>query len=123
MKTILVIIITLVPVSGIFAATHSLCGDPPPVVNETLKGELNGKANFLSKFIGNANLKGKIEASRIEIFSKYPNANKVILDHYLLYQTCVILMQDKSLTTKEKLKELRKMNGEFKEASEKKSLE
>ena len=94
-----------------------LCGDPPPVDNPSLKGELDGGANFLSKFIGEAKLKGNIEVKREEIFSKYPNADKLVVDHYMLYQTCVLLMNDESLSTSQKLEELRDMRREFESVS------
>ena len=102
----------IVPVQG-FAQGASICGDPPPVANESLKGEILGKAQFLSKHLGDAQLGGKIETSRTEIFSKYPDAEKSRANAYYEYQVCVLLMNDKRMTTKEKLDELRKIRQEF----------
>src|SRR6185312_11976406 len=51
------------------------CGDPPRVDDQSLKGDLEGKAKFLSSLVGDANLKGQIESARTDIFSKYPNAS------------------------------------------------
>ena len=114
----LFMIAALIVVQPTLAETFAyLCGDPPPVDSRTLKGELNGQASFLSRFIGDAQLKGKIETSRKEVFSKYPNADKLVVDHYLLFQTCVILMNDNSLNTPQKLEELRKTRREFKDVS------
>ncbi|HHC6556648.1 TPA: hypothetical protein ACN36H_003142 [Vibrio parahaemolyticus] len=113
---LLAIVIVFSPAS--FAEPMAyLCGDPPPVDSSSLKGELNGKASFLSRFIGDAELKGKIETSREDVFSKYPNADKLVVDHYLLFQTCVIIMNDTSLDTSQKLEELRKTRREFKDVS------
>jgi hypothetical protein len=39
------------------------CSDPPRVDDQMLKGDLEGKAKFLSSLVGNANLKGQIEAT------------------------------------------------------------
>jgi hypothetical protein len=50
-------------------AQVAVCGDPPPVANEALKGEIEEKTQLLSRFIGHASLAGRIEASRQEIFS------------------------------------------------------
>ncbi|MGH0036981.1 MAG: hypothetical protein ACQGVK_18290 [Myxococcota bacterium] len=93
-----------------------LCGDPPPVADESLAGELSSKAKVLSRFLGDAELSGKIKTSRSEVFSRYPNADRVVVDHYLLYQTCLILTRDKGLSTTQKLEELRKMRREFQTA-------
>jgi len=45
------------------------CGDPLRVDDQTLKGDLEDKAKFLSSLVGNANLKGQIEASVIPLIS------------------------------------------------------
>ena len=90
-----------------------LCGDSPPVADSSLKGDIEGKAKLLSKLLGDASLRGEIEISRKEIFSKYPNADRLVIDYYLLYQACLILMQDETLDITEKLKELRAMRIEF----------
>jgi hypothetical protein len=105
-------VLLIVPVQG-FAQEASVCGGPPPVANESLKGEILGKAQFLSKYLGDAQLGGKIETSRTEIFSKYPDAEKSRANAYYEYQVCVLLMNDRRMTTKEKLDELRKIRQLF----------
>lgn len=87
------------------------CGDPPPVQDETLKGEIAGKAQFLSRFLGDAALTGKIETARSEIFSKYPYGERS--NAYFQYQVCILLMQDTSMSTIQKLDELKKIQREF----------
>lgn len=105
------ILFVLAPTYG--SADTFLCGDPPPLSDDKLSGELKSKAQFLSRFLGDAQLEGNIESTRTEVLSKYPNADRVIADQYLLYQTCVMLMKDDSLPTTQKLEELRKMRREF----------
>ena len=78
-----------------------LCGDPPPLANEKLKGEVRGKAQFLSRFLGGAEVGGQIENTREEVLSKYPNADRAVFHLMLLYQTCVFLMQDDTLSTQQ----------------------
>jgi hypothetical protein len=90
---------------------EKLCGEPPPVADESLKGDIKGKAQVLSKFLGDASISGQIESTRKEIFSKYPSGERY--DAYLQYQVCVFLMQDKAMSTEKKLEELRKMQREF----------
>ncbi|MEM9452039.1 MAG: hypothetical protein AAGA75_26420 [Cyanobacteria bacterium P01_E01_bin.6] len=87
------------------------CGDPPPVSDEKLKGEIKGQAKFLSGFLGGAELGGEIETSRNEIFSRYPPGERS--NAYFEYQVCLLLMSDDSLTTREKLMELREIRDGF----------
>jgi hypothetical protein len=101
-------------------AQANVCGDPPPVANETLKGEINGKAQIVSKYLGDAQLSGKIETSRTEIFSKYADGETSRANAYFEYQVCILLFADKKMTTQEKLEELRKVRREFKKPTVKK---
>jgi hypothetical protein len=84
------------------AQAQPSCGEPPRVDDLTLKGDLEGKAQFLSKLVGNADLKGKIEAVRTDIFSKYPNAGEAHSDAYLEYMFCSFVLSDPKLSGKEK---------------------
>jgi hypothetical protein len=102
---------------GSAVSTHAqglgVCGDPPPVANETLKGEIKGKAQLLSKYIGDAELSGKIETSRTEIFSKYPDSELSRSNSYFEYQVCVLIMSDKSKSNAQKLEALKEVRREF----------
>jgi hypothetical protein len=89
------------------------CGEPPPVANESLKGAIKGEAQALSRYLGNAALTGQIQTSREEIFSKYPDAEVSRSNAYFEHQVCVLLLQDKSLTTIQKIEELKKIRREF----------
>lgn len=116
---VLFVLITILFSGFVYAQDLAyLCGDPPPVDNTQLKSDIEGKANLLKRFVGNVALKGSIESSRKEIFSKYPSADKLVVDHYITYQTCVLLMNDTSLNTRQKLEELRKMRTEFQTVSD-----
>lgn len=78
------------------------CGDPPRVDDQLLKGDLEGKAKLLSSFVGDANLKGRVEAARTDIFSKYPEANQAHSDAYLQYMFCTFVLSDPKLSAQEK---------------------
>jgi hypothetical protein len=101
MRTILLAFATAVALSH--SASAQQCGDPPRVDDQTLKGEIDGRAKFLSSFIGDAGLKGQVEMARTDIFSKYPHADKVHSDTYLLYMLCSFVMSDPKLSAQEKL--------------------
>src|SRR5689334_6543898 len=84
------------------AQAQPSCGEPPRVDDLTLKGDLEGKAQFLSKLVGDADLKGKIEAARTDIFSKYPKAGEAHSDAYLEYMFCSFVLSDPKLSSQEK---------------------
>jgi hypothetical protein len=98
---------TLVALLLTFALAHSAlaqqCGDPPRVDDQMLKGEIEGKAKFLSSLVGDAGLKGQVEMAKTDIFSKYPNADKLHSDTYLLYMFCTSVLSDATLSGQDKL--------------------
>jgi hypothetical protein len=85
------------------AQAQPSCGEPPRVDDLTLKGDLEGKAQFLSKLVGEGDLKGKVEAARTDIFSKYPKAGEAHSDAYLEYMFCSFVLSDSKLSGQEKL--------------------
>ena len=93
-------------------AYASVCGDPPPVQDETLAGEIQGRAQFLSRFLGDASLGGRIQTARTEIFSKYRNAEQWS-DAYFAYQVCILLMEDATLSATQKIDKLVEIRREF----------
>lgn len=88
------------------------CGDPPRVDDQSLKGDLEGKAKFLSSLVGDAGLKGHIETAHTDIFSKYPNADRTRSDAYLQYMLCSFVLRDPKLSAQEKLRAIQ----EFRQA-------
>ena len=66
----LAVLLALLPLAS-EAQQQPSCGDPPRVDDQSLKGDLEGKAKFLSSLVGDAGLKGQIETARTDIFSKY----------------------------------------------------
>ncbi len=80
------------------------CGDPPRVDDQSLKGDLEGKAKFLSSLVGDASLKGQMETARTDVFSKYPNADRTRSDAYLEYMLCSLVLSDPKLSAAEKFR-------------------
>lgn len=97
-----------------FAQSQLNCGEPPPVANESLKGSIRGEARLLSKFLGDAQLAGKVETSKKEIFSKYPDANTAMNDAYFRYVMCEEIKNDPTKNHSEKLEDFKKMYNLFK---------
>jgi hypothetical protein len=105
---VLVLLFLVLPTHAV--ATRDICGNPPPDQfreenNESIKGDLTGKANFLSSYVGKAELGGKIESTRRELFAKYSDANMAYMDRFLLYMFCYAIFDPKNpLTSTEKIK-------------------
>jgi hypothetical protein len=85
------------------------CGKPPVVADESLKGELGGKAQLLTRWVGNADFKGQVEAARNDVFSKYPEARQTRSDDYLLYMFCSFVLRDPNFTGRDKQKAILEM--------------
>lgn len=109
----LIIAFALPLYSSVASAETSVCGPPPVVADEKLKGEIEGQAELVLKFLGNARLSGNIQKARKDVFSNYPNADKLRTDTFFQYQFCLLLMKDDSLNDKQKREELKKMQREF----------
>src|SRR5208282_4584523 len=96
-------LLSIPPLAG-EAQQQPSCGDPPRVDDQSLKGDLDGKARFLSSLVGDAGLKGQIETARTDIFSKYPNADKTRSDAYPEYMACSFVLSDPKLAAAEKFR-------------------
>jgi tetratricopeptide (TPR) repeat protein len=91
-----------------FLATPSLgrselsCGEAPLVADESLKAEIKGGTQLLSGLIGKAELNARIETARTDIFSKFPNADKVRMQAYFSYVFCTQVLSDARLSPQER---------------------
>jgi hypothetical protein len=92
-------------------AEDSTCGPAPSLPTtasstESLKGQLQGQADFLSKLVGKAELAGQVEAARNSLYQSSDSFFAAQKDAYLAYLFCSIIMKDNTLTTSDKLKAL-----------------
>ena len=90
------------------------CGTPPqlsPLLqnDESIKGALQSKAQFLSRLVGQAELGGQIEATKKEIYVQSKDYYPAQQEAYLNYLFCVIISSDTKLSTLEKLDALSKI--------------
>jgi hypothetical protein len=74
-----------------------VCGASPPFAvakeeAEAVKGDLNGKAQALSKYLGTAELGGRIEKERKTIYQTSEGSEATRKDAYLAYLFCMIVM-------------------------------
>ena len=74
----------------------------PPDVQERIQGDVEGKAQLFTKLLGDAALKGTVEASKTELQQKYKDVDKAQMDRYMSWVSCQSIMQDKTLTTSDK---------------------
>ena len=91
------------------AKSQNVCGNPPELPTkaedtEKIKGALDGKAQFLSRFVGEAGLSGKINNERKTIYQSADKISAAQQDAYLAYMFCTVIMDDRSLSTKDKIK-------------------
>jgi hypothetical protein len=89
------------------ASAQISCGDGkdvPIAVQEQLKGDVQGKAQLLTKLLPGAELKGTIETSRTELHEQHQNVDQHQLDMYFMWVICQTISADKTLTTPEKPK-------------------
>ena len=89
----------------------SACGPAPAIptvlqTDKSIKGQLQGQADFLSKFVGKAELNGEVEAARKQLYQSSDQFFAAQKDAYLSYIFCLLIMPDKSLSTDQKLKAL-----------------
>jgi hypothetical protein len=83
-------------------AQAAMCGDAPAMTDLRLKGELDSKATVLSRFLGDLKFKGQVEVEKQDVLSRYPNADKLRLNQYFLYQVCILIMSDSRMSTEKK---------------------
>jgi hypothetical protein len=90
--------------SGLHAQVQ--CGaqpqEVPPDVQQRIQGDVEGKAQAFTKLLGDVNLKGKVDASRNEVYQKYNDVDKAHIDHYMIWVSCQNIMLDKQLSARDK---------------------
>jgi hypothetical protein len=78
------------------------CPTPSEQISSDIKGEISGKAQTLFK-VGDAEVKGTAQKTVVDLFSKYPNADRVAIINSLLSTTCNFIKNSTQLSDAEKL--------------------
>src|SRR6266404_7103688 len=89
-----------------------VCGTPPSEdvlkeISSTTKGDIEGKAQAISKVLGSADISGKIERERRTLYQTTESSERIRADRYLFYVTCVLLMKDTVTPLEKKLEAIR----------------
>jgi hypothetical protein len=71
--------------------------------DEKIKGELQGKAQFLTRMLANGNFQGAVEAERKTIYQSVTGLQAAWQAAYLTYLFCSTVMSDKTLSSQQKL--------------------
>jgi hypothetical protein len=77
------------------------CPDPIKQTEANWKGEVNAKAESFLK-LGEAQLKGNVEKTVVDLISKYDQSNRVAILQNLASTTCYMLRNSKQLTDEQK---------------------
>ena len=99
-------VVLLTPYSKWVLAADPTCGDPPAVTNERVKGEVEVKANAITKILGALGFGAAYEKSREDIFNKYDDSNAARADQYLYFVVCNIVLGSTTMTDQEKLEKI-----------------
>jgi hypothetical protein len=88
------------------ALGQTLCGDAPkdvPILTqEQLKGDAEGKAEMLTRLLGSGQLKGAVDASRMELHEQHRDVDQHQIDMYFMWVACQFI--DRTVPAPEKLK-------------------
>jgi hypothetical protein len=98
----------MLPLAGRAGAQENKCGVPPALPTKTqdeesIKGQLQTQADLLSKLVGKAELGGQIAAAKKQIYQSSDKFYAAQKEAYLSYLFCILITQDKSLSTTDKL--------------------
>jgi hypothetical protein len=112
-RLIVIVFSTIIPLIAASALSSSAraqddqCGNPPPVENNKLEVEIQGQANLLTRYLGDAALGGKVKSSQTAIFVNYPDAERSRSNAYFEYQVCLIINRSTQLSDMEKINQLK----------------
>jgi hypothetical protein len=102
------VMVAVVAGGRVVSAQPPNCVPPPqlPVQSqedEKIKGELEGKAQFFSRLVGDSSLKGAVEAERRTIYQSANGIQAAWESAYLTYLFCSTVMSDPSISSQGKL--------------------
>jgi hypothetical protein len=125
-RVLLGILFSMLFAPVLHAQDTSLCGPAPSEavtkeLSEKTKGDLEGKAQAISKLLGSADLGGKIETERKTLYQTSDSSEAIRADRYLFYVTCLLLMKDTTTPLKDKLDALNKLRQPVQPAGPSKS--
>ena len=106
--TLCVVLLCVSFIPGVSVA-QSLCGDAQPkevpaLIQEQLKGDVEGQANLVTRWLGSGQLKGAVDTSRMELHEKHNDVDQHQIDMYFMWVACEFINSDRNLSGAEKAK-------------------
>jgi hypothetical protein len=105
-RLFLLVVLLAMHSNWVSAAADPDCGAPPTVTNERVKGEVEVKANAISRILGALGFGAEYEKSREDIFNKYDDASAARADQYLYFLVCNIVLRSTTMTDQEKFEKI-----------------
>ena len=97
--------VLLGPTAG-SAAQQISCGDRPKIersAEEKLKGDVQGKAQLLTRRLADADIQGTVETSKSELYQQHQDVGRDEIDEYFAWISCQTINSDSNLSTSDKL--------------------
>jgi len=89
------------------------CGEQPEVapveVADQIKGDADGNVTIIRQASPSADLRKLVGARRRELRRKYPDVDRLTIDHYLLWATCETISNAPGLGGGQQLEEYSKL--------------
>src|SRR6185437_5014881 len=82
------------------------CGEVPKIqrsVEQKLKGDVEGKAQLLTKLLGNADVQGTVETSKTELYQQHQDVGRDEIDLYFAWVSCQTIASDRNLSSSDKV--------------------
>jgi hypothetical protein len=93
--------ILLVVTCHVRAADFS-CPDPTKQVESDISGDVQGQAQGLLK-LANAELKGEVKKAVVNLWEKYPNADRIAIVQNLQSTSCNLIKTSATLSDEQKI--------------------
>ncbi len=84
------------------SAADFACPSPSGQTAQEVAADINGQAQTIMK-LGNADIQGKVKTTIIDLYSKYPNADRVAIASTMIYTTCSFIKNSSQLSDEQKL--------------------
>jgi hypothetical protein len=89
------------PASTVAAADFT-CPSPSEQTGSDIRGDISGKAQTLLR-IGDAEVKGTVQKTVVDLFSKYPHSDRVAIINTLISTTCNFIKNSTQLSDAQKI--------------------
>lgn len=96
-----------------FAVADSNCGDPPTMLDESIKANISNSANLAVTEKKGVEIIGDIEVARMDALRNYPNADKLRINQYFFFVTCQAISSNEYISLSERIELINKARNEI----------